>query len=60
MSINRASPELLRQYNRATIFFHLQKYKDAIGYYRKSLDIDPRYYKGYCNSGNTFIKESRD
>jgi len=37
-------------------FFHLQKYEEAIGYYQKSLDIDPRYYKGFYNLGNTYYK----
>ncbi|MFZ2960465.1 MAG: tetratricopeptide repeat protein [Candidatus Ozemobacteraceae bacterium] len=36
--------------------FHLQRYEQAIEFYQKAIDIDPRFHKALYNLGNTYYK----
>ena len=38
----------------AVILFELNKYDDALIYWKKAIELNPQYYFGYNNLGNIF------
>ena len=36
---------------------NLNKYDDAIKYWRKTIELNPKYYFGFNNLGNVFLKK---
>ena len=41
----------------AVILYELKKYNDAIKYWKKTLELSPRYHFGYNNLGNVYLKK---
>jgi protein O-GlcNAc transferase len=42
----------------AVILFELNKYDEAIKYWKKATELNPQYYFGYNNLGNVFLKQN--
>ena len=42
----------------AVILFELNKYDEAIIYWKKTLELNPKYHFGYNNLGNVFLKKN--
>ncbi len=43
----------------AVILFELNKYDDALIYWKKAIELNPQYYFGYNNLGNIFFKKDQ-
>ncbi len=43
----------------AVILFELNKYEDAIKYWKKTIELNPKYHFGYNNLGNVFLKQDK-
>ena len=41
----------------AVILFELNKYDEAIKYWKKATELNPQYHFGYNNLGNVFLKK---
>ncbi|MDC0517718.1 tetratricopeptide repeat protein [Candidatus Pelagibacter sp.] len=41
----------------AVILFELNKYDEAIKYWKKTIELNPQYHFGYNNLGNAFLKK---
>ena len=41
----------------AVILFELNKYNDAIKYWKKSIELNQKYFFGFNNLGNVYLKK---